>query len=62
MLLVDSGLHLPMALAILAALYPDDFNLFDDSACEMLFVPSEIARAAESGNFNALWTAYATLL
>jgi len=51
----DWGLRLPMASAILAVLYPDDFTVYDTRVCGVL---GEFHNLNNLVNFDNLWRGY----
>ena len=54
-LIEDWGLRLPMASAILAMLYPDDFTVYDVRVCEEL---GDFRSLANSTDTDMLWQDY----
>ncbi|NUU61114.1 hypothetical protein [Paenibacillus agri] len=55
LLIVDWGFQLPMASAILTALYPNDFTVYDIRVCDEL---NEFHGLKHIINFENIWTGY----
>jgi hypothetical protein len=58
-LMVDWGFRLPMASAILAVLYPDDFSVYDVRVCDEL---KNHHKLQFKTNFEGIWEGYKTFL
>lgn len=54
-LFTEYGFRLPMASAILTALYPDTFTIYDFRVCETL---SDFDKLGDIGNFEKIWEGY----
>lgn len=54
-LLYEWGFRLPMASAILAVLYPDEFTVYDTRACGLL---ARFQHLANISDFERLWAGY----
>lgn len=54
-LINDWGIRLPMASAILAVLYPEDFTVYDIRVCNVL---NDFDDAQHKTNFDELWKRY----
>lgn len=55
LLLLQWGLRLPMASAILAVFWPDDFSVYDVRVCDEL---AQFHRIADLASFTAIWEGY----
>jgi len=53
--LVQKGIRLPMASAILTVLYPEEFTVYDKRVCDIL---GEFHRLKNVTNFERLWLGY----
>jgi len=58
-LMKDWGFQLPMATAILTALYPDDFTVYDIRVCDEL---NDFHKLKNIVNFESIWSGYQTYI